>query len=137
MIVIDTSVWIDFLTGAESAHRHELHRLIETGQDIGLTEVSLTEVSLTEILQGIKSDTLFNKTKNYLIDFPILRPKSIETYIESAIIYKKCRRKGKTVRSTIDCLISAITSEHDASLFHKDRDFHHIAQYTALRLYDI
>lgn len=132
MIVVDTSVWIDFLTGAESPHRHELHRLIETGQEIGLTEISLTE-----ILQGIKSDILFSKTKNYLLDFPLLSPKGVETYVESAVIYKSCRRKGKTVRSTIDCLISAITREQNASLFHKDRDFDHIADCVGLRLYEI
>jgi len=132
MIVVDTSVWIDFLRGSESPHRHELHRLIKTGQEIGLTEISLAE-----ILQGIKSDALFTKTKNYLMDFPLLCPRGLETYVESAVIYKSCRRKGKTVRSTIDCLISAITREHDASLFHKDRDFDHIADCVGLQLYEI
>ena len=56
MILVDTSVWIDFLNGADSKERHALHRLIEEDENI-----SITEIILTEILQGIKNDENFKK----------------------------------------------------------------------------
>ncbi len=132
MILVDTSVWIDFLTGAETPHRHELHRLIEEGDEVGLPEISLAE-----ILQGIRSDTQFKKTKDYLLNFPIFGPAGVETYIQSSEIYRQCRRKGITVRSTIDCLITSIAIEKKAQLMQRDRDFENIAGVVGLKLYSV
>ena len=96
MILVDTSVWIDFLRGVESVHRQTLHRLIEDEEDI-----SITEIILTEILQGIKKDKDFHTIKDYLLEFPIHRPKGVETYLKAARIYRDCRKKGKTIRKTV------------------------------------
>src|SRR3990172_1969300 len=103
MILVDTSVWVDFLRGKKSAQRHILHRLIEEEEDI-----SITEIILTEIIQGISNDRDFQTIKDYLLEFPIYMPKGIETYLKAAEIYRTCRRKGKTVRKTVDCIIAAI-----------------------------
>ena len=129
MILVDTSVWIDFLSGYNSRQRRILHKLIEEEEDI-----SLTEIILTEILQGIKKDKDFHKIKNYLLEFQILRPKGIETYIRSAQIYRDCRKKGKTVRKTVDCVIAAICIENGQTLLHKDSDFDAIGASTALKV---
>ncbi len=118
MILVDTSVWIDFLNGANSKERHILHRLIKDEEDI-----SLTEIILIEILQGIKDDENFKRVKGYLLEFPIHKPKGTETYLKAAEIYRDCRKKGKTVRKTVDCIISAICIENGLTLFHKDNDF--------------
>lgn len=118
MILVDTSVWIDFLNGANSKERHILHRLIEDEEDI-----SLTEIILTEILQGIKDNENFKRLKDYLLEFPIHKPKGTETYLKAAGIYRDCRKKGKTVRKTVDCIIAAICLENGLALFHKDNDF--------------
>lgn len=129
MILVDTSVWIDFLRGENSVHRETLHRLIEDEED-----VCVTEIILTEILQGIKSDKDFRKLKDYLLEFPIYSPKGTETYLKAAQIYRDCRKKGKTVRKTVDCVIAAIAIENNLNLFHKDSDFNLIASCTPLKL---
>lgn len=118
MILVDTSVWIDFLTGKNTPQRRILHRLIEKEEDI-----CITEIILTEILQGIKDDTNFATTKKYFLEFPIIRPKEIETYLEAAEIYRRCRKHGKMVRKTVDCIIAAIAKENKLTLLHNDSDF--------------
>lgn len=129
MILVDTSVWVDFLKGRNSKERHTLHRLIEEEADL-----SLTGIILTEILQGVKEDTDYKKLKDHLLEFPIHPPKGVDTYLKAAEIYRTCRQRGKTVRKTVDCLIAAICLEHDLILFHRDRDFDHIADCTGLKV---
>jgi predicted nucleic acid-binding protein len=129
MILVDTSVWIDFLRGVDSPQRQTLHRLIEDDED-----VAITEIILTEILQGIKNDKDFQMTREYLLEFPIHTPKGIETYLKAAEIYRDCRKKGKTVRKTIDCIIAAICIENSLPLLHKDSDFGLIEACTGLKV---
>ncbi len=121
MILVDTSVWIDFLKGANSPQRSLLHHLIEDDEDL-----SLTGIILTEILQGIKDDKDFRAVKDILLEFPIYHSKAIETYLQAADIYRTCRKQGKTVRKTVDCLIAAICLENNLTLLHKDSDFDRI-----------
>lgn len=130
MILVDTSVWIDFLNGANSMERHVLHALIEEEWDI-----SITEIILTEILQGIKKDRDFAAVRDYLREFPIYRPNGIETYLKAAGIYRDCRKQGRTIRTTVDCLIAAICIEHDLLLFHKDNDFDLITECSGLKIF--
>ncbi len=131
MILVDTSVWIDFLRGEKSFYRDELHFLIEEERD-----VCLVDLILSEILQGILNEAVFNKTEDYLLAFPIYRAKSTNTFINGAQIYRRCRKEGETIRSTIDCLLSAIAIERNLEVFHKDRDFDVIAKYTKLKIYN-
>lgn len=132
MILVDTSAWIDFFRGDKSAHRETLHRLIEAEEDI-----AVTEIIVTEILQGIKSDKDFQTTKEYLLEFPVYRPKGIETYLDAARIYRECRKKGKTVRKTINCIIAVICLENNLTLLHKDSDFDFIETCTDLKVLKI
>lgn len=129
MILVDTSVWIDFLRGLNSPQRRTLHRLIEDEEDI-----SITEIILTEILQGIKDDKDLKAVQGYLLEFPIYRPKGIETYLRAAQIYRECRKRGKTIRKTVDCIIAAICFENGLTLLHKDSDFDLIAVCTGLKI---
>jgi hypothetical protein len=130
MILVDTSVWIDLLRGEKSIQRETLHRLIEDEEDI-----AVTEIIITEILQGIKKDKDFQTTKGYLLEFPLYRPKGIETYLKAARIYRDCMKKGKTVRKTVDCIIAEISIENDLTLLHKDSDFDLIKACAPLRCY--
>jgi predicted nucleic acid-binding protein len=129
VILADTSVWVDFLRGEDSPQRRMLHRLIEDEEDI-----AISEIIFTEILQGIKNDREFQAIKDDLLDFPMYGPKGIETYLHAVRIYRDCRKKGKTIRSTIDCIIAAICIENDLVLLHKDRDFDLIQASTSLRV---
>ncbi len=129
MIQVDTSVWIDLLRGIDTPESLMLQRLIADDE-----EISICELILTEILQGIKSDREFRNVKGYLLEFPVFRPTGIETYIRAAQIYRKCRKKGKTVRKTVDCIIAAICMENNLSILHRDNDFNIIAQCTSLNI---
>lgn len=127
MILADTSVWVELLRGGASAAGRELYRLIEEEED-----VCLTGIVLTEILQGIRSDREAATVRDYLLDFPILEPKGLETYLAAAQIFRQCRQKGRTIRKTVDCIIAAICIEHQLILLHQDRDFDSIAACTRL-----
>jgi len=132
MILVDTSVWIDFLRGRDTMHRRMLHDLIENDEDL-----CITGIILTEILQGIKNDKTCDELKEYLLEFPIYNPTGIDTYIDAAHLYRKCAKKGKTVRKTIDCIIAAIAIENDLIVFHNDADFDHIAASAGLKTFPI
>lgn len=132
MILVDTSVWIDFLRDKRTAHRRTLHKLIENEADI-----SITGIILTEILQGIRKDKDFQIMQAHLLEFPIYQPRDLETYLQAAQIYRVCRKKGKTVRKTVDCIIAAVCIENSLTLLHKDSDFDLIGACTSLRCYQV
>jgi predicted nucleic acid-binding protein len=132
MILVDTSVWIDFLRGANSTERRVLHELIENEE-----EISIAGIILTEILQGIREEKQFQIIRKYLLEFPVFEPKGIATYSEAAGIFRSCRKKGKTVRSTVDCMIAAICLENDLSVFHKDRDYDIIRECAGLKVFRV
>ena len=129
MILVDTTIWIDFLKGTNSVFRKRLHQLIEQEEDL-----CLTAINLTEILQGIKSDTDFERTRRFFLAFPLFLVNDMDTYIHAARIYRVCRRSAKTVRKTVDCIIAAVAVENDLTLFHNDRDFDKIAACTKLKV---
>ena len=129
MILIDTSVWVDFLRGVNSRQRRMLHRLLEDDEDI-----CITEIILTEILQGIKDDRDYQIIKTYLLEFPICSTKGVETYLNAACIYRDCRKQGITVRKTVDCIIASICIENGITLLHKDSDYDFIAKCTSLEV---
>ncbi|MBI3319340.1 MAG: PIN domain nuclease, partial [Candidatus Omnitrophica bacterium] len=118
MILVDTSVWIQFFNEAHDAKAFHLRDLIGRGADL-----ALSDFILTEILQGIFEETRFESTRTYLLDFPIFRARDLNTYIHAAQLYRRCLRAGVTVRKTIDSLIAAVAIEHGLELFHNDRDF--------------
>lgn len=129
MILVDTSVWIDFLRGIDSPERRVLHRLLDDEGDLALTGVILTEV-----LQGIRRERDFRRVKESLLEFPLHDPLGPATWLGAAEIYRACRRRGRTVRKTIDCLIAAVCLENDLMLLHRDGDFDAIERCTGLRV---
>ena len=122
MILIDTSVWLDFFNATGTKTQLHLRHLIEEGEDI-----AIDDIILAEILQGIKSEKDFKRTKKYLLELPVYSLKNTNSYIEAAQIYRACRRRGLTVRKLIDCLIARTAIENDLCLFHNDKDFNAIA----------
>ena len=130
MIVVDTTVWIDFFNGAGTPEDHHLQQLITTGQSL-----ALTDLIFCEILQGIREDPAFERTRSLLLLYPILRIDRLAIFEHAAQIYRTCRRRGLTVRKTIDCLIAALCIAEDVELFHKDSDFDAIARVAPLQVY--
>ncbi|MBI2864493.1 MAG: PIN domain nuclease [Chloroflexi bacterium] len=120
---------IDFLNGTDSPQHQSLRRLIEQDED-----VAITEIILTEILQGIREDRDFRKVKDSLLEFPVLKPSGVDTYVRAATVCRDCRKRGKTPRKTVDCVIAAICMENDLALLHIDHDFDIIAACTGLKV---
>ncbi len=92
MILVDTSVWIDFFNGADTPHRHGLHRMIDQEADLALTGLVLTEV-----LQGFRHEKDFRMAQELLLSLPRFDPRPSEDYLGAARIYRECRRKGVTI----------------------------------------
>jgi predicted nucleic acid-binding protein len=123
VILVDTSVWIDYLNGQMTPAVVRLQTLLNRQQT-----VAITEMILMEILQGTKDSKTYDRYRQYFIGQAILQPiHGIESYAEAALLYRQCRAKGITIRSTIDCLIAQIAIEHEVALLHSDQDFDHLA----------
>lgn len=130
MIVVDTTVWIDFLEGRGTPFDLHLKKLIEQGELLALTDIIYCEV-----LQGILEESKFRQTRSILRAYPILQMRGLRTFERAALIYRACRKKGLTIRKTADCLIAATCLEARAELYHNDRDFEAIAKVRRLRIY--
>jgi predicted nucleic acid-binding protein len=127
LILVDTSVWIDFFNLSPGRGGDELRRMIEEAEPF-----ALTGVIVMEILQGLGRDV--NRMEHFLSMWELLEPRGFSTYREAASISRLARSKGITLK-TIDTLIAAIALEHHASLFSLDRNFSRIARVAPLRLY--
>ena len=129
MIVIDTSVWIPLLNGRDHHKAEQARTFIEGPEDIGIPGIVLEEV-----LRGLQTDAQFERVRDVLLsDFTYLELKQ-SVFIRSAQIFRTLRKRGKTIRSTADCLIAACAIEESASLLEDDADFRTIAAVTPLRL---
>jgi len=127
LILVDTSVWIDFFSFSPGRAGSELRRLIDEVEPFALTGVVVTEV-----LQGLTRDV--NRIERFLSMWDLLEPRGFSTYREASAISRLARSKGISL-TTIDTLIAAIALEHRASLFTLDKDFSRVARITALRLH--
>ena len=123
-MLVDTSVWIDFLNGAEGPSVSRLKSELFTNGN-----VAITGVIFAEILQGAATPERYERLRGYFEAQAFLHPLDpIDSYAEAARLFFLCRRAGVTVRNTVDCLIAQIAIEHDVPLLHKDKDYQRIAQ---------
>ena len=129
MILVDSSVWIDFFSSAPSRAGDELRRMISDAEPL-----ALTGVVITEILQGLTRDA--RPIEQYLSQWDLLEPSGFRTYREAAAIFRLGRAKGVSL-TTIDVLIAAVALEHRARVFTLDKDFTRIARLTGLPLYSL
>lgn len=127
MILVDSSVWVDFFRSAPGPAGAELRRMINEAEPFALTGIVVAEV-----LQGLVRDA--SAIEHFLAQWDMLEPKGFATYQRAAGIYRSGRAKGISL-TTIDTLIAAIALEHGASLFTLDLDFARIARLTDLKLY--
>ena len=128
ILLVDTSVWIDYFRGRPVSHVAALEQALHAGDD-----VCVCGLILTEVLQGIRSDVDYRKTATYFQSLVFL-PMTYATFVRAAEISRALRRNGVTVRRPIDCLIAATAIEHDVLLLHNDRDFNPIETHAALRV---
>jgi len=130
MILIDTSVWIDFLTGKESPQARAVTTLVKGREDI-----CICGIVLTEILQGIRDNKEYEGTKAVLSEL-IFLPMTQEIFFSAASIYRICRTRGITIRNSTDCMIAATCIQHGVSILHNDRDFDSISTQVNLQIID-
>jgi predicted nucleic acid-binding protein len=128
MVLVDTTVWIDFFADRSEPHVAALQKFIEIEEDL-----CLCGIILAEVLQGIRSDEDYIKTKDYLDDL-IFLPMRQTTFVRAAEVYRSLRKRGVTIRKPVDCMIASVAIEHDIPLLHNDRDFDYIAKYSKLRV---
>ena len=127
MILVDTSVWVDFFRNAKNEHVFFLEESILNNKDI-----CICGVILAEILQGIRNNTQYRKTKSYMQNL-IFLPMDSNTFVKSAEIYRFLRQQGITIRKSIDCMIAAVAVENKIPLLHNDRDFESIKLFSELK----
>jgi predicted nucleic acid-binding protein len=127
LILVDSSVWIDFLSARPGPGGQELRRLIEEA-----APVAVAGIVVTEVLQGLKRDV--ERIENYLSLFDLLEANGFQTYQRAAALFRLARSRGATLTTT-DALIATIAAENRAEVFSLDRDFIDIAQIGGVALY--
>ncbi len=117
MVIIDTTVWVDYLRGVRNPETEWLDRELDR-QRLGLTDLIFCEV-----LQGIRDDVAFFRVQRELQKLQVFETGGVELATLAAQNFRKLRKRGHTVRKTIDCLIASFCLHHHHSLLHRDRDF--------------
>jgi predicted nucleic acid-binding protein len=117
MVIVDTTVWIDYLGGVENAETEWLD------QQADRQRLGLTDLILCEVLQGIREDAAFGSVLRELRRFEVFEAGGAELAIAAARNFRRLRQRGYTVRKTIDCWIATFCIREKHSLLHRDRDF--------------
>ena len=125
-VLVDSTVWIDFFHGRETEQTGKLEQCIQNRDDI-----CCCGFVLTEVLQGIRNETEHVAAKRHFEGLIYLEDDRT-TFELGATIYRELRRKGITIRNSIDCLISAVVIQHGVGLLESDRDYRFIDQHYPL-----
>ncbi len=131
MILVDSSVWIDYFNGNQTSKTDWLD------SSLGNTPIIIGDLILTEVLQGFQSEKDFKIAKDLLLGIPFVTMGGKALAIESAMNYRILRRKGVTVRKTIDIIIGTFCIHNQLSLLHCDRDFDPMVKFLGLKIIDI
>ena len=128
MVIVDTTVWIDYLRGTENPETAWLDR------ELARQRLGLTDLILCEILQGIRGGVRFAEVRDELLAFQVFETGSKSLAIAAALNYRALREQGHTVRRTIDCLIATFCLQAGHELLHRDRDFDAFERALGLRV---
>ncbi|MDR9418210.1 PIN domain nuclease [Gracilimonas sp.] len=129
MILVDTSVWIDYFNGVSTKQTDSLD------QALSEETVLIGDIILTEILQGFDSDKEFRLAKQALSSLECAHLGGKSLAIKAASNFRFLRSKGITIRKTVDMLIGTWCIEHKMKLLHNDKDFDRIATHIPLQIY--
>jgi len=131
MILVDTSVLIQFFKGIKSEGCNKFIHVLQRKAPFGINSLIFQEV-----LQGAGSEKEFLTLKRYLETQRFYHLKDpVESFAKAAKIYLDCRRKGITIRSTIDCLIAQTALENELFLLHEDHDFDQMGKIIPLKFF--
>ena len=128
MVIVDSSVWIDAFNGKLTRQTIWLRLALEREQ------VGITSLILCEVLQGIRFDRCFRQTEQRLRNLPVFASLTPELAVEAARNFRTLRRRGITIRRTIDCIIATFCIEEGHQLLHHDSDFDQFEKHLGLRV---
>jgi predicted nucleic acid-binding protein len=117
LILVDSSVWIDYFNGTITAQTNKLDQLL------GSEPLAIGDLILTEVLQGFADDSDFKRAKSLLTSLTIVHLGGEEIAIQAAVHFRKLRKLGVTIRKTIDSIIATRCLDRGYELLHNDRDF--------------
>ena len=128
MILVDSSVWVDYFKGTSTRQTEKLDVLL------GSELLAIGDLSLTEVLQGFARERDFNEARRMLTSLVVVDLGGQEIAVQAAINLRKLRHLGTTVRKTIDTIIATRCIESGYELLHSDRDFDPFAKHLGLRV---
>jgi predicted nucleic acid-binding protein len=128
LILVDSSVWIDYFRGSVNAQTEKLDRLL------GTQPLAIGDLMLTEVLQGFTHERAFKQAEEMLTALTVVDLGGLEVAIQAARNFRALRRLGVTVRKTIDTIIATKCIESGYDLLHSDRDFDPFVKYLGLRV---
>ncbi|NIS91037.1 MAG: PIN domain-containing protein [Woeseiaceae bacterium] len=117
MIVVDSSVWIDYFTGKQTPATNKLD------STLGVERIAIGDLMLTEVLQGFRSDRDYRKARTLLLSLVVANVLNTDIALKSAANFRRLRAVGITVRKTVDTIIATYCIENRLALLHSDRDF--------------
>ena len=117
MILVDSSVWIDYFCGKDTAETEILD------STLGVRAVAIGDLILTEVLQGFRLDKDFNTAKELLDELTVFEMLGKEMAVKSAANFRRLRKRGTTIRKTADVIIASFCIEHGLPLLFSDQDF--------------
>ncbi|MDD5322086.1 MAG: PIN domain nuclease [Methylococcales bacterium] len=126
MILVDSSVWIDYFNGNTTIASEKLDSML------GMRLISTGDLILTEVLQGFKNDSDFTTAKSLMCVLPVHNMVGHEISLKSVDNFRLLRKKGITIRKTIDVLIATYCIENQLILLHSDKDFSPFQQHLGL-----
>ncbi len=127
MILVDSSVWIDFFCGNDTPEAELLDRTL------GVRPVAIGDLILTEVLQGFRNDKDYRTAKQLMESLTIFDLLGRDMAITSANNFRKLRKKGATIRKTVDVIIASFCISCDLPLLFSGRDFHPFVTHLGLR----
>jgi predicted nucleic acid-binding protein len=127
VILVDSSVWIDFFRGTETAQTQQLDVLL------GTEPLAVGDLILAEVLQGFSSEKDFNQAKKLLLGLDVVEIGGQDVAIQAAKNFRTLRQQGVTIRKTIDTLIATRSIESGYALLYSDRDFDPFVEHLGLR----
>jgi predicted nucleic acid-binding protein len=127
VILVDSSVWIDYFNGVHGKEVELLDRLL------GKEPMAIGDVILTEVLQGFDSDQDFDLAKRLLETLVLVEVAGQDVAVQAAMNLRALRKRGITVRKTIDTMIATRCIESGLTLLHRDRDFEPFEKHLGLR----
>lgn len=117
MLIVDSTVWVDYFNGVKNEQTDYLHQIVDK------TPILIGDLILAEVLQGFRDDTDFETARRIFSKFLQVEMVNSDLAVQSARNYRLLRRKGITVRKTIDSLIATYCIENEHDLLHNDSDF--------------